>query len=79
MNISVDARILHWTRHLCFRPRLASAVAVATLLFVYQSTFLSINRALLLAFNGGTATFLIAIAIPMVRATPDDMCQQAKP
>jgi uncharacterized membrane protein len=78
MNTSVNARILQLTRHLRFRPRLASAVVVATLLFVYLSTFLSINRALLLAFNGGAAFFLIAIAITMVRATPDLMRQQAK-
>lgn len=78
MSPSVAARFFHWTRHLRFRPRLTGATVVAAMLFVIFSTSLSINRSLLLAFNGGAALFLITMAVTMVHATADHMRQQAK-
>ncbi len=60
------------------RPRLLGAALVSVGLFALLSRLLPPTRAMLLAFDGGVAVFLMLMALLMLRATPQSMRQRAQ-
>jgi uncharacterized membrane protein len=72
--------LLHRT-HIRSHPRLFGAAVVGILLYLLYwllSDWAGLGSGFLIAFDGGALTFLTAVWVMMVRATPDSMRRRAE-
>ncbi len=64
--------------HMRSHPRLFAATAVGVVLYWLPSGWTGTGSRFLIAFDGGALTFLTAVWVMMVRATPDSMRRRAE-
>jgi hypothetical protein len=64
--------------HIRSHPRLFAATAVGVFLYWFMSGRTGPGEGFLVAFDGGALTFLTAVWVMMVRATPDSMRRRAE-
>jgi len=70
--------LVHRTRHLRRRPRLAIATALAVILYFILPISSRVEARVLVAFDFGATVFLGAIWLMMLRATAADMRRRAR-